>query len=199
MTNAFADRYAAHVRLAVLLRLIEPPETDRRRLCLLLALAQAPGGGLTASLLHEAAGDVAPPPTRDQVMTDLGWLAEQGLVAYHTVRGVAAAILLARGREVVEGRAVVPGVAPLPSVPWVQDGLHAIALSVPRSDLDAYIDWLRGAGLIRVSDGSGALVALTAKGRDVAMGRDRADGVKDVSHETMMRLTATGARSALGA
>jgi len=195
--SAFAERYAAHVRLAILLRLIEPPEADRRRLFLLRVLAGAPGGALTASLLHEAAADFVPAPPRDVVVSDLAWLAGLDVVLFDRANGVARAVLLARGRDLVEDRTRVPGVAPLPTIGWVQDGLRAISLAVSRSDLDGYLDWLREAGLVRVSGGPAPLVSLTPKGRDVALGRDRCEGVKEVSHETMMRLAAAGARSML--
>lgn len=194
----FAERYHAHVRLAVLLRLIEPPEVERRRLFLLRALAAAPGGALTASLLHEAAGEFAPAPPRDVVIGDLGWLAEQGLVAFEGGR-VPGAVLLRRGRDVAAGRARAPGVAALPTVDWLQEGVRAVSLSVALRDLLDYVGWLETNRLVAtVSEGGECLVLLTAFGRDVALGRDRCDGVKEVSHETVMRLAASSARSVLG-
>lgn len=196
--TTFADRYQAHVRLAILLRLVEPPEDDRRRRFLLDVLATMPGGAVTASLLHEAAADFTPPPSRDLVVTDLAWLGEQKLVAYTAARGVEGATLLARGRDVVEGRVAVPGVAPLPSVDWLMDGLRQISLAVPRTDLIDHLVWMIGEDLVDLHGADGQeVVKLQPRGRDVAMGRDRCAGVKEVSHETLMRVAANAARAGL--
>lgn len=196
--SEFAERYTAHVRLAILLRLIEPPEGDRRRRFLLDVLASMPGGAVTASLLHEAAAAVAPPPSRDLVVTDLAWLGEQKLVAFAAARGVEGATLLARGRDVVEGRVSVPGVAPLPSVDWVMDGLRQISLAVPRTDLLDHLFWMIGEDLIDLHGDDGQeVVKLRSRGRAVAMGRDVCAGVKTASHETIMRVAANAARAGL--
>jgi hypothetical protein len=49
-------------------------------------------------------------PTRDQIKTELAWLAEQQLVTSEDHAGLVVATLTERGLDVAEGRTVVPGV-----------------------------------------------------------------------------------------
>lgn len=81
------------------------------RLVTLRILAEMPGfranSSVIANVLHQF-GHVA---TRDQVKTELRWLAEQGLIGLDEAGSVLVATLMERGQDVAEGRAVVDGVA----------------------------------------------------------------------------------------
>lgn len=82
------------------------------RLSLLRLLAVAPGYRANSSILTTLAYDEAGfTATRDQVRTELAWLAEQGLITTsEVIDGLVVATLSERGGEVSSGRAVVPGV-----------------------------------------------------------------------------------------
>jgi Fe2+ or Zn2+ uptake regulation protein len=82
------------------------------RLTLLRLLSEQPGYKSNSSVLTQAADAVAGfTATRDQVKTELAWLAEQGLVTNtQVIDGLLVATLTERGGEVATGRAVVPGV-----------------------------------------------------------------------------------------
>lgn len=80
------------------------------RLCLLRTLCDAPGNQANASILRSYADELGIDATRDQVNTELGWLAEQGLVTVASVAGLLVATLTARGEDVACGRARVEGV-----------------------------------------------------------------------------------------
>lgn len=81
------------------------------RLCLLRFLAEANPHESNSSILHDAACDYGLPCTRDQVETELAWLAEQGLVRVEKpIPTLSVVTLLRRGLDVAQGRAVVPGV-----------------------------------------------------------------------------------------
>jgi hypothetical protein len=88
-----------------------------RRLSLLLVLTETPGYSANAFLLREAVASIyGHVVSIDQTLTDLAWLAEQGLVSTRQSGEVTLATLLARGADVAAGRASVPGVKkPLPS------------------------------------------------------------------------------------
>lgn len=85
--------------------------TEDRRLVILRILSDVPGyssnSSILASVLADAWGHSVP---RDQLHTDLAWLAEQGLLEVEPVASVHRAILTARGLDVAAGRATVPGV-----------------------------------------------------------------------------------------
>ena len=96
MSKAMNDHWRAHLRLALLLTLLK----------------DAPGFVANSSILKDQlerhAGFVL---TRDQVRTELAWLAEQGLVTTsEAIAGLVVATLTERGGDVASGRAVVPGV-----------------------------------------------------------------------------------------
>lgn len=93
--SAIRERWHAHLRLT-LLRL----------------LAEQPGYRSNSSILTQAADATAGfTVSRDQVRTELAWLAEQGLVTTSSVvDGLIVATLSERGGDVAAGRAVVPGV-----------------------------------------------------------------------------------------
>jgi Fe2+ or Zn2+ uptake regulation protein len=82
------------------------------RLTLLRLLAEQPGYQGNSSVLTQAADASAGfSCSRDQVKTELAWLAEQGLVTTtETLPGLVVAKLSERGGDVAAGRAIVPGV-----------------------------------------------------------------------------------------
>lgn len=90
--------------------------TEDRRLSLLLVLAETPGYSTNAFLLCQAIGDLyGHNASFDQVIGDVAWLAEQGLLTSRVVGEVTLATLTARGLDAAAGRANVPGVKkPLP-------------------------------------------------------------------------------------
>jgi len=83
---------------------------EDRRLVILRLLTDASGYKLNASVLQMSLDRLAHSVSRDQVQTDIAWLAEQGLVRREEVGGVVIAHIVARGIDVAAGRAVVPGV-----------------------------------------------------------------------------------------
>ena len=73
-------------------------------------------------IIHEVLDSLGHGVSRDQLLADLAWLAEQGLVACDCLKpggnGCTVATLTPRGLDVALGRAVVPGVKrPLPGDP----------------------------------------------------------------------------------
>lgn len=80
------------------------------RLCILRLLADAPGCTANASILRSASADLGCAGTRDQVNTELGWLAEQGLITTRNVGELIVATITARGEDVAKGLARVEGV-----------------------------------------------------------------------------------------
>lgn len=80
------------------------------RLMLLRYLNESPQYAANSSLLHALAAQFGLPATRDQVKTELAWLAEQRLVRTEEMTGMVVATLTERGVDVAEGRTVVPGV-----------------------------------------------------------------------------------------
>jgi Fe2+ or Zn2+ uptake regulation protein len=86
--------------------------TADRRLVILRLLEQAPGYAANDSILHSGLEHVGHRCSRDQVRTDLAWLAEQGLVEVEMLPGakIVVATIVARGLDVANGRATVPGV-----------------------------------------------------------------------------------------
>jgi Fe2+ or Zn2+ uptake regulation protein len=81
-----------------------------RRLALLRLLSAAAGYTANASLLTDAVNDLGITSTRDQVISELTWLQEQGLVLIETIAGVTVVTITERGTDVANGRVVVPGV-----------------------------------------------------------------------------------------
>ncbi|NMG48982.1 ArsR family transcriptional regulator [Azoarcus communis] len=81
------------------------------RLVMLRVLTEMPSyranSSVIANVLHQFGHSV----TRDQVKTELRWLAEQGLVQLEEAGSVLVATLDERGQDVAEGRAKVDGIA----------------------------------------------------------------------------------------
>jgi hypothetical protein len=84
---------------------------EDRRLVILRVLHEQVSYSANSSVLTMALEHLGHHMSRDQVKTEISWLAEQGLVDYHDAGPVWVAHLKARGHEVVLGRAHVPGVA----------------------------------------------------------------------------------------
>lgn len=81
------------------------------RLVLLRVLLEMPGYRANSSVLATMLHPLGHSATRDQVKTELRWLAEQGLIAVEEVASVLVCTLTERGQDVAEARAVVDGVA----------------------------------------------------------------------------------------
>lgn len=81
------------------------------RLVLLRILLEMPGYRANSSVLATMLHQLGHSATRDQVKTELRWLAEQGLIAVEEVASVLVCTLTERGQDVAEARAVVDGVA----------------------------------------------------------------------------------------
>ncbi len=90
---SYAEHHSKHVRIA-----------------LLKALEAAPACRWNSSILQAALHDVGLTVTRDQVKTELAWLAEQGLITTTEAGDLVVATLTERGADVAGGRTVVPGV-----------------------------------------------------------------------------------------
>jgi len=81
-----------------------------RRLVILRLLSEMPAYRANSSMLATALEHFGHSPTRDQVKTELHWLAEQGLIKVEDAGPVLVATLIERGADVAAGRAVVPGI-----------------------------------------------------------------------------------------
>ena len=91
--TSYADHFAAHLRLTFL-----------------RVLDGAPACRANSSILQSAAHDLGLDASRDQVRTELAWLAEQRLVTVEEIGHLVVATLTERGGDVAGGRATVPGV-----------------------------------------------------------------------------------------
>ena len=90
--------------------------SEDRRLVLLRFLAEAPGYSANESLLTDCLRGVGHNVSRDQVRTDLAWLAEQGLLTLEEIADIRMARINQRGVDTAHGRAIAPGVKrPSPS------------------------------------------------------------------------------------
>ena len=91
--------------------------SEDRRLSLLIVLNDSPGYSANAYLLQSAiAGLFGHQASTDQVIGELSWLSEAGLIDTRETGGVTLATLTARGVDVALGRATHPGVKrPMPS------------------------------------------------------------------------------------
>lgn len=87
-------------------------ETHNRhvRLSMLRFLADDPDYRLNASLLGDALDDVGLGISRDQVVSQLEWLDEQGLVTLDKQSKWIVVTLTERGHDVARGRIAVEGV-----------------------------------------------------------------------------------------
>jgi hypothetical protein len=82
-----------------------------QRLVLLRILSELPSYRSNSSVLVGLMEKLGHTMTRDQVKTELRWLAEQGLLAVEEAGSVLVATLNERGQDVAEGRARVDGIA----------------------------------------------------------------------------------------
>ena len=82
-----------------------------RRLVILRLLAEMQLYRANSSVLAAALERFGHASTRDQVKTELHWLAEQALVTLEDLGPVIVATATERGMDVASGRATVPGVA----------------------------------------------------------------------------------------
>ena len=84
---------------------------EERRLVILRLLSEFAGYTANSSILSSGLAHLGVPASRDQVHTELDWLAEQGLLTQEDLGiGVRTATLTARGDDVAKGLAVVSGV-----------------------------------------------------------------------------------------
>lgn len=81
-----------------------------QRLVMLRLLAELPGYTSNSSVLVQLLEQFGHVMTRDQVKTELAWLAEQGLVTTDDAGSVLMAKITERGADVAAGRARQPGV-----------------------------------------------------------------------------------------
>jgi hypothetical protein len=84
---------------------------ENRRICILRILEVAPEYAANDSVMQTALERFGFPESRDQVRTDMAWLAEQALVTVDRLaEHVWVARLTTRGGDVAKGRVTVPGV-----------------------------------------------------------------------------------------
>lgn len=83
---------------------------EDRRLSILMLLAQSDDYSASHYLLHAALSQYGHACSSDSVRTDMGWLAEQGLVTVQSIGDVHVAKLTQRGDDVQSGRSRVAGV-----------------------------------------------------------------------------------------
>ncbi|KAF3999052.1 VpaChn25_0724 family phage protein [Glaciimonas immobilis] len=81
------------------------------RLVVLRLLADMPAYRANSSVLTMALDRFGHATTRDQMKTELHWLAEQGLLTIEDIGAVLVATITERGTDIARGRAQVPGVA----------------------------------------------------------------------------------------
>lgn len=82
-----------------------------RRLVILLALEGAAEYKANHFLLHRWCSQMGHSVSQDQVMGDLAWLSEQGLITVMVAQEVTIATITQRGLDVANARTEVPGVA----------------------------------------------------------------------------------------
>ncbi|AHL34744.1 hypothetical protein CD58_18400 [Pseudomonas brassicacearum] len=80
------------------------------RLVILRLLVEMPGYRANSSVLNTALDNFGHTASRDQVKTELQWLAEQGAVTLADIGPVLVATLTERGQDIAAGRARVPGI-----------------------------------------------------------------------------------------
>lgn len=80
------------------------------RLVILRLLVEMPTYRANSSVLNTALDNFGHTVSRDQVKTELHWLAEQGALAIEDVGPVLVATLTERGQDIAAGRARVPGI-----------------------------------------------------------------------------------------
>ena len=83
---------------------------EEARLVILRLLNEASEFSSNSSILDRALDEFGLNLSRDQVDTQLNWLAEQGLVTTEKIATITRATLTRRGEDVARGQAFVPGV-----------------------------------------------------------------------------------------
>lgn len=81
-----------------------------RRLAILRALATAPEYSANESMLMSVMTALRITSTRDQIRTDLGWLADQGFVTTASIFDLMAATMTEAGGDIAVGRRVHPDI-----------------------------------------------------------------------------------------
>ena len=84
--------------------------TEDRRLQILDMLGRAAGYELNHEILTAALPSVGHRPSTDQLLGDLGWLEEQGLLTTRRMDRYTIATATQRGIDVGQGRSRTPGV-----------------------------------------------------------------------------------------
>lgn len=85
---------------------------EDRRLVLLRLLFEQKGYFANSSVLHAGLIHLGVASDRDDVLTDLHWLKDQGMVSLtEAIPGVEVATLTTRGHSVAQGHTIVPGVS----------------------------------------------------------------------------------------
>ena len=85
-------------------------EQEDRRLVLLRMLAEDNDYKINTSILQQGLALYGHNISRDQLHTEVAWLAEQGLVEFDQLNSVKVVTLNQRGLDVSQGRATVPGI-----------------------------------------------------------------------------------------
>lgn len=88
--------------------------SQHRRITILRILERSPGYKANESILCDSLNALGVTSTRDQVRTELAWLADQGLLTTEDLQGLSIATVTERGFDVARGLSTVPGV-PRPS------------------------------------------------------------------------------------
>lgn len=83
---------------------------EDQRLVILRVLADMPSYRANSSVLYNVLDQYGHSPSRDQVKTEMHWLAEQDLVTIDDISDLLIATLTSRGADVARGRITVPGV-----------------------------------------------------------------------------------------
>lgn len=84
--------------------------SEHRRITILRYLSDISGYTSNGSILADVCNGYGVTTTRDQMRTDLRWLAEQGMVRLTEQHDFLVAMVTERGVEVARGRAFVDGV-----------------------------------------------------------------------------------------
>lgn len=81
-----------------------------RRLTILRALSVAPGYSANESLIEDVLDRFRVTSTRDQVRTELHWLADQGFITVEDIGDLLIASIAQAGLDVAEGKRVHPDI-----------------------------------------------------------------------------------------
>lgn len=86
-------------------------QSEHHRISILKLLAQDQGFSLNESIMADGLDIYGHTLSRDQIRTQLTWLAEQNLITLDNVGGqLYVATITSRGLDVAQGKATVPGV-----------------------------------------------------------------------------------------